>query len=154
MAKVIIRGVSVVVVTAAVADIALVMVVSSSNSGCGPRDATEAQPLTEAKPLADDGCIAGLPLGGEKGEEGLAGDAERWWLAQAPRGRLLDLIHEGDEVIVERAEGVDHEGRKRRANGLSVSIVFEVFGSATALDGLARAAGAAEVGGGERVDSG
>ncbi len=49
---------------------------------------------------------------------------------------------------------VPTEGRKRRANGLCVNIVFEVFGSAAALDGLARAAGAAEVGGGERVDSG
>ena len=71
-----------------------------------------------------------------------------------PRGRLLDLVHEGDEVIVERAEGVDHEGRESRADVLRVSIVFEVFGSATALDGFGRTAGAAEVGGSERVDSG
>jgi hypothetical protein len=95
-----------------------------------------------------------LPLRGEERKEGIAGDAERWWLAQASHGCLLDLIHEGDEVLMERTEGVDHEGRKRRANGPCVSIVFEVFGSATALDGLARATGVAEVGGGERVDSG
>ena len=126
----------------------------SSHGSGAPGDATEAEPLAKTEPLGDDGCVASLPLRGEEGKEGLAGDAERWLLAQAPRGRLLDLVHEGDEVFVERAEGVDHEGRKRRANGPCVSIVFEVFGSATALDGLARATGVAEVGGGERVDSG
>ena len=75
-------------------------------------------------------------------------------MAQAPHGCLLDLIHEGDEVLMERAEGVDHEGRESRADVLRVSIVFEVFGSASALDGFGRTAGAAEVGGGERVDAG
>ena len=80
--------------------------------------------------------------------------AERWWLAQAPHGCLLDLIHEGDEVLMERAEGIDHEGRESRADVLRVSIVFEVFGSASALDGFARTAGAAEVGPGRGRESG
>ena len=108
--------------------------------------------MAHTEPLGDDGSVASLPLRGEERKEGFAGDAERWWLAQASHGCLLDLIHEGDEVLMERAEGIDHEGRESRADVLRVSIVFEVFGSASALDGFARTAGAAEVGGGERVD--
>ncbi len=50
-------------------------------------------------------------------------------------------FYEGDEVLMERAEGVDHEGRESRSDVLRVSIVFEVFGSASALDGFARTAG-------------
>ena len=104
-------------------DVVMVLVVSSSRScsshGSGAAgDATEAKPLAQTEPLGNDGCVAGLPLGGEEGKEGLAGDAERWWLAQAPHGCLLDFVHEGDEVLVERDEGVNHEGRKRRADGL------------------------------------
>ena len=110
--------------------------------------------MAQIEPLGDDGSVAGLPLRGEERKEGFAGDAERWWLAQAPHGCLLDLIHEGDEVLMERAEGIDHEGRESRADVLRVSIVFEVFGSASALDGFARTAGAAEVGPGRGRESG
>ena len=59
--------------------------------------------MAQTEPLGSDGCVAGLPLRGEERKEGFAGDAERWWLAQAPHGCLLDLIHEGDEVLMERA---------------------------------------------------
>ena len=91
----------------AVAGVAVLAVSSCSGWGkCGPRDASEAEPLAHAKPLCDDGCIAGLPFRGEEGEERLARDAERGWTAKAPRGRLLDLIHEGDEVLMEGTKGV------------------------------------------------
>ena len=66
--------------------------------------------------LADDGRIAGLPLRGEKGEKGLARDAEQRRLAQAPHGRFFNLIHEFDEVLVEGAEGVNNEGLERCVN--------------------------------------
>ena len=78
--------------------------------------------MAHTEPLGNDGCVAALPLRGEERKEGIAGDAERWWLAQASHGCLLDLIHEGDEVLMERAEGVDHEGRESRADVLRVSL--------------------------------
>ncbi len=87
------------------ADIALT--VSRSCCNCGKdtlRNAAESGPLAQAGPLADDGRVAGLPLRGEEGEEGLARDAEQRRLAQTPHGSLLDLIHEFGEILVERAE--------------------------------------------------
>ncbi len=81
--KHVVRGINVIVITNA--DIAQAL--SCSCSGCrecAPRNATESEPLAHAEPLANDGRVAGLPLGGEEGEEGLARDAERRRLAQTP----------------------------------------------------------------------
>ena len=108
-----------------------------------PRNATKAEPLAQTEPLADNGRIAGLPLRGEKGEEGLARDAKRRRLAQAPHGRFLDLIHELNEIFMERTKGVNHKGRKRCVNGFSVRIVFEVLCAPSPLDGLAGCRGGA-----------
>jgi len=94
-----------------------------------------------------------LPLRGEKGEEGLACDAEQRRLAQAPHGRFFNLIHEFDEVLVEGAEGVNNEGLERCVNSFRVRIVFEVLGAPSPLNGLARCRRGAEVGGGKRVNT-
>jgi len=122
--------------------------VSSSCCSCGkcaPRGAAKAKTLAQAEPLADDGRIAGLPLRGEKGEEGLARDAEQRRLAQAPHGRFFNLIHEFDEVLVEGAEGVNNEGLERCVNSFRVRIVFEVLGAPSPLNGLARCRRGTEV---------
>ncbi len=84
-------------------------------------------PLAHAEPLANDGRVAGLPFGGEEGEEGLARDAERRRLAQAPHRSLLYLFHELEEILVERAE------RTRAANVASMA-----FASASYLRCLVR----------------
>ena len=76
--KHVISIISVVIITTA--DIALT--VSRSCCDCGkdaPRNAAESEPLAQAEPLADDGRVAGLPLRGEEGEEGLTRDAEQGW---------------------------------------------------------------------------
>ena len=150
--KHVISIISVVIITTA----DIVLTVSRSCCNCGkdaPRNAAESEPLAQAEPLADDGRVAGLPLRGEEGEEGLTRDAEQRRLAQTPHGSLLDLIHEFGKILVERAEGVNHEGRERCINGFRVGIVFEVLGAPSPLDGLARCGRGEEMGRGKRVDS-
>ena len=101
--KHVISIISVVIITTT--DIALT--VSRSCCDCGkdaPRNAAESEPLAQAEPLADDGRVAGLPLRGEEGEEGLTRDAEQRRLAQTPHGSLLDLIHEFGKILVDHGE--------------------------------------------------
>ncbi len=155
-------GMSTVASSFIIFDVVIVIVIdiaqalSSSCCWCGecaPRNATESEPLAQAEPLTDDGRIAGLPLTGEEGEEGLARDAERRRLAQAPHGSLLDLYNELDEILVESAERVNHKGRERCIHVFRIGIILEVLGSPSPLNGLAWRRRGAEMRRGKRVYS-